>query len=650
MFPQAANQENALQARGINPQTELPDSVTLSGDATSVRFHSSRKVGGYVKKEVDEYIVNVIAPSLEWFKSALEARDQEVYRLGKGIDELEQTISNLNRDIETVNMNNMILSSKRDNEDDKEMSALMNQNMELRRQIEELSLRGPVDSGEYDSLIESYRQNEEAYNSKINEMTEDMQRLEASLLAAQNAGTSEPKNSQLQAALEKCEILEKDLAEFQTYSDNINIYTNDLESKISELEAALVLANANDDATIQINNLNNKIVELEATLDTANTNDESLLNGLRRDLATAEDTVREHQQHIEKLKTELAEYGEEVGKKQEEIEFHKQELEKLASSVSEDNTEDYLEAYNTVLAQLNQTVEDANKGFAQYESQISTLQQDLDEAIERANEYYEHYIALQAQYEQPNYSEDSGESLINARNAELSTQLDELQRNYSEVENNYALLYAAYEELRANIPESGIVSMEDHASLKVSYDEQTAEMEKSQKRVDELEKEISKYKEGLLDQGVTIENYNEMSSELETAKYELHELKLKYDNLLAKKTTESNVSAPPTDDVTYTEEEYMAIYAHATEAVEEYNQLVSVNEEMRTAYEELRIAYEELLTNGSAPESPKAVKSKVGGLPIMPADTHSVKKESPVEANKYDEKKLPAGITIEDLT
>ena len=192
----AANPIGSLERLGIPVETILDPNVLSPGTAKSVHFRVS-KPQGYSFQEVDDFVENIVVPSIDWFTNMLYHRDKAVHTLGTMLDQAETDIKNLNGQLQFAEYNSQIKKGIDLNADDKEVAALLDRLEAAESELARLRAGGAVVSDAPDTTeLEKYIEQISAqYNELVEQYEVDTNELKRQLAAAlENAGsaTAEP--------------------------------------------------------------------------------------------------------------------------------------------------------------------------------------------------------------------------------------------------------------------------------------------------------------------------------------------------------------------------------------------------------------------------------------------------------------------------
>lgn len=242
MVDETQTQQGSLEKRGIAVETVIDENVLSPSTAKSVRFRTS-KPSGYAYGEVDDFVRNIVQPSIDWYAQTLYQRDKVVHFLGSELDKAETDITNLKSQIQFLEYNSRIEQGISQNADDKEMAALMArlevseaEAASLRQQLENQQSFIPVENdSEKDAYIE---QLVAQYNELTERYTQDTSALQAQLQAATEATSATASNTDQEAYIEQVTT---------QYNDLMTRYNEDVASLQAQLDTAL--ANQSNGAT-----------------------------------------------------------------------------------------------------------------------------------------------------------------------------------------------------------------------------------------------------------------------------------------------------------------------------------------------------------------------------------------------------------------
>jgi hypothetical protein len=230
--------EGSLERLGIPVEVPIDENVLLPSKAKAVTFRISRPAG-YAFSEVDDYVQNIVNPSIEWLVHTIATRNRDVHALGEQLDLADVDIKNLQGQIQYLQYNSTLAEGINRNTDDKEAAALMekitNQELEiasLRNQIQTAKTQGT------DPETEAYiQQITDQYNDLLTRYDNDVNILEAQLVEAQaNVSTAENTSEQEEYIAQ----LTAQYGELQTqYTEELAAFTAQLAEKDASLAEAL---------------------------------------------------------------------------------------------------------------------------------------------------------------------------------------------------------------------------------------------------------------------------------------------------------------------------------------------------------------------------------------------------------------------------
>lgn len=234
MVDETQTQQGSLEKRGIQVETAIDENVLSPSAAKSVRFRTS-KPSGYAYSEVDDFVRNIVQPSIDWYAQTLYQRDKVVHFLGSELDKAETDITNLKSQIQFLEYNSRIEQGISQNADDKEMAALMSrlevseaEAASLRQQLENQQSFIPVENeNEKDAYIE---QLVAQYNELTERYTQDTTALQQQLQAAAEATVAQVGNPEQDAYVEQLTT---------QYNELMTRYTEDVAALQSQLDTAL---------------------------------------------------------------------------------------------------------------------------------------------------------------------------------------------------------------------------------------------------------------------------------------------------------------------------------------------------------------------------------------------------------------------------
>lgn len=149
----AVGYNDSLARLGIESETVIPDDLLTSGQAKKVRFDSPlNPKNGYSAQQVDEFIRDLVIPTLDAHERSLHSRDTDVFRLGKELDDREVELNKKkfdatvqdsllrvegDREFETL-MAQLDVAERQAAELQAEKDALFQENTDIRNQYEKL--------------------------------------------------------------------------------------------------------------------------------------------------------------------------------------------------------------------------------------------------------------------------------------------------------------------------------------------------------------------------------------------------------------------------------------------------------------------------------------------------------------------------------
>jgi hypothetical protein len=123
-------QQGSLERLGIPLETNPVEGVLTPASVKAARFRMS-KPSGYAVKDVEDFILNIIQPTLEWYVQMLHQRDLAVHKLGAELDRTEVDLLNARYQIQSLEYGVKVQDGIALNQDDKEMSELLGRFKEL---------------------------------------------------------------------------------------------------------------------------------------------------------------------------------------------------------------------------------------------------------------------------------------------------------------------------------------------------------------------------------------------------------------------------------------------------------------------------------------------------------------------------------------
>ncbi len=117
-------QVGSLERMGIFVETTIPQGVLTPATAKGIHFRT-RKPSGYAFNEVDEFVLNIVQPAIDWYVNSLYQRDMHVHQLGQALDQAEIDVKNLKAQAQFLEYNGQIAKGLERGQDDAEMVAVM---------------------------------------------------------------------------------------------------------------------------------------------------------------------------------------------------------------------------------------------------------------------------------------------------------------------------------------------------------------------------------------------------------------------------------------------------------------------------------------------------------------------------------------------
>lgn len=119
-----SQQQGSLERLGIPLETLPGEGVLTPGTVKAVRFRMSKPTG-YAVKDVEDFVLDIVQPSLTWYSQALHQRDLAIHTLGEELDRAEVDLLNLRFQLQTTQYSARVEEGVALNQDDKEMAALL---------------------------------------------------------------------------------------------------------------------------------------------------------------------------------------------------------------------------------------------------------------------------------------------------------------------------------------------------------------------------------------------------------------------------------------------------------------------------------------------------------------------------------------------
>jgi chromosome segregation ATPase len=420
----------SLEKRNISVETPIDENVLTSSTASAVRFRAAKVPGssktyGYVFKEVEKFIEDIVIPSLDWYQSALHERDKTVHYLGEELDKAETDNVNLQRQIQYIEYNGQIKQGIDAGSDDREMAALMSRLQEseklvttLQSQLGENGVSPATSEGvdDYEAAIKERDSYIEQITNQYNELYEQY---------------------------------EKDIAELQSKIDNASLTDNndELSKLLAEKESRI------EELETEIKNVP-AVVAVSETVDPAH--------------------VTELEGYIEQITNQYNELYAQYEKDTSELRARITELEELQSTVVDNgNNSDDSTRIVELESYIEQITNQYNELYAQYEKDIvnvaptssgneAELEQYIEQITNQYNELYAQYQELEANQTPSTNNAELGALKVEleaekAKTSRLEAELAQYQEVEEEIEDNkprIPLLTEQKNQKLENIPKS----------------------------------------------------------------------------------------------------------------------------------------------------------------------------------------------------
>ena len=437
----------SLEARGIAVETQIDQNILSPGTAKAVRFRVS-KPSGYSSKEVDDFVQNIVLPSIEWYRGTIYQRDKVVHTLGQALDQAEVDVKNLRSQIQFIEYNNSIKQGIGRNEDDKEAQALMER---LALAEEEAANLRAAGAGGIDPETQAYiQQITKQYEALALQYELETNDLQAQLAVALAAAASAVVGSTPEQDAEVAERIEELQAQNLQLSENYQTDVQALENKLKEallevaaLKAAPIAPAVDEETQTYILQLTEQYNTLAAQYETdvaalQSSLDAALLAASASGSAPDDDRA----QLEEYVETVTAQYNTLIQRYEEDTAALQAQLDEAlknsltAPAVSGEMDAETQEYVKTVTAQYNELLR-------RYEVDVAALQAELDaknsnessdnsaeiQALEKyITDLTAQYVELVARYEQDvSDSPSESELKLSAENAELKARIAELE-------------------------------------------------------------------------------------------------------------------------------------------------------------------------------------------------------------------------------
>jgi chromosome segregation ATPase len=230
--------EGSLERLGIPVEVPIDENVLLPSKAKAITFRISRPTG-YAFSEVDDYVQNIVNPSIEWLVHTIATRNRDVHALGEQLDLAEVDIKNLQGQIQYLQYNSTLAEGINRNSDDKEAAALMEKL--TKQELEIASLRNQIQAAKTqgtDPETEAYiQQITDQYNDLLTRYDNDVNILEAQLVEAQASVATAENTSEQEEYIAQ---LTAQYGDLQTqYTEELASFTAQLAEKDEALAVAL---------------------------------------------------------------------------------------------------------------------------------------------------------------------------------------------------------------------------------------------------------------------------------------------------------------------------------------------------------------------------------------------------------------------------
>lgn len=207
LFPQQPEKPDqgqalgSLERMGIAVETKIDEAILTPSMAKAIRFRVS-KPSGYSFQEVDDFVTNIVTPSIDWLLQTIYQRDSVVHALGRTLDQAETDNLNLKGQLTFAEYNSQIKKGIEQNSDDKEVTALMNRLVAAEAELAEYKSGSTQPSEEPSDISPSVEENEELkkyaesvveqYNELSERYTADTSSLQAQIEQLQEANQNNP--------------------------------------------------------------------------------------------------------------------------------------------------------------------------------------------------------------------------------------------------------------------------------------------------------------------------------------------------------------------------------------------------------------------------------------------------------------------------
>lgn len=395
----------SLEKRNINVETVIDDNVLTSAASKSVRFRIA-KPSGYAPSEVDDFIANIVQPSIDWYTQIIHSRDKVVHFLGEELDRAETDIFNLKSQIQFIEYNSKIEEGISRNTDDKEMVALMERlsatEAEAERLKEELANTTQSTPTDADVRIQEIQQK---YNDLQTQYHEEVSELQAKLAETPEPSASPETEQYIQQVTDQYNEL---LARYTEDTQALQAQIDTLVSEATNNESVAPVATDTSELEQYIQQITDQYNELLARY----TEDTQALQAQVETLqatpsvapSSGESSTAELEQYIQQITDQynelLARYTEDTQALQAELAATSGTSSNPSGELDSDTAnyiEQITEQYNTLLAQYNELLERGENAPVSTDNseEVAALRSELEKSRSYAESLDEHITLLE---------------------------------------------------------------------------------------------------------------------------------------------------------------------------------------------------------------------------------------------------------------
>lgn len=429
MVDENPTQTGSLEKRNIIVETPIDENVLSPSAAKSVRFRLS-KPSGYALGEVDDFIKNIVQPSIDWYAQILHQRDKTVHYLGGELDKAETDILNLKSQIQFLEYNSKIEEGISRNTDDKEVAALMARLEGAEAEAEALKLQLSTSGGRIDiTQQEAYiAQITEQYNDLLAQYTNDVAALQEELaevtttaVPAQAVDNSEQEqyiNQITEQYNELTTLYETETEKLKAEVIASNEALVNAEKALADAEKTLESKADTSETDAYIAQITEQYTELLARYETDLNSSQSELAASQNELVELQNTIVTLQEQLDVAKNtpaeetgpsqEMTDYIAQITEQYNELVVRYDELQVASGDNSETDayiaqiTEQYTELvsrYETDVAELQAELASASTANPSDRDEIAALKAELQKSRDYAQSLDEHITVLESKIE-----------------------------------------------------------------------------------------------------------------------------------------------------------------------------------------------------------------------------------------------------------